>query len=125
MNIQLKSNKVWSKTPENMQEAILQLKKEEKKPRAEQTSSVVFSCIRHILGYTQEELSRVLGVSSKTVSRWEIGDNKPELDFEQFHYLAYELRKHGFDLLSFDCYTLKITAHQAKIINAWAVSINN
>ena len=35
---------------------------------------------RRRLGFTQEQLAERLGVTNKTVSKWELGDSTPDLE---------------------------------------------
>ena len=43
--------------------------------------------IREELGMSQEDLARELGVSSQTVSRWELGKNVPTFTVQQMKAL--------------------------------------
>jgi HTH-type transcriptional regulator/antitoxin HipB len=52
---------------------------------------------RKAAGYSQEALARELGVSLFTVSRWERGANKPDID--TLYRLASTLRIRVADLL--------------------------
>lgn len=51
--------------------------------------------LRNEKGITQEQLAEILGVSGRTVSRWETGNNLPDLDIliEMADYYEVELRE--------------------------------
>jgi DNA-binding transcriptional regulator YiaG len=116
MNITTKANQVWEKTFDNMKECVRLLKEELKKPKTQQNTAQVFKWIRVYLGMTQKEFAILLGVSSKSISRWELGIHIPELTFEQYTIIAYELHKVGIDLMNLDCYFLKATPSEIKTL---------
>lgn len=51
--------------------------------------------LRREKGVTQEQLAEIMGVSGRTVSRWETGSNMPDLDIliEVAEYYGVELRE--------------------------------
>ncbi len=49
--------------------------------------------LRAILGFTQEEFAHLIGVSVRTVSRWERGDNKASFTPGQWKVLMAEMAR--------------------------------
>lgn len=54
--------------------------------------------IRELLGLTQVQFSRLLGVDPKTISRWENGQGKPLFSPGQFRALLEALEPHNITL---------------------------
>lgn len=51
--------------------------------------------LRDELGMSQEEFARQIGTSSRTISRWEAGDNIPTFTIAQMKAIDRLLRSHG------------------------------
>ena len=51
--------------------------------------------LRDELGMSQEDFGRIIGVSVRTVSRWEVGANVPSFTLPQLKALDNLLRTHG------------------------------
>ena len=47
--------------------------------------------IRKQLGMTQKELAEKLGISDKTVSKWECGNSIPDISYLEEPYVAHDL----------------------------------
>jgi DNA-binding transcriptional regulator YiaG len=116
MSITKIAKNVFAKTEDNMSESLAFLKKELKKGKDKQSTKDVFRSIRLYLGLTQEEFADLLGVTSKSISRWERGESVPELTVSQYCTLAYELKKEGIDFFNFNCYRLSGYPEELKII---------
>jgi len=41
-------------------------------------------------GFTQKEVSKIIGVSRKAVSRWELGETRPDYEVAQGLFKLYE-----------------------------------
>ncbi len=52
--------------------------------------------LRDLLGYTQEELSERLGVSSRTIQNWEQGKKIPKTKIDMLRKLASNFPDHNF-----------------------------
>lgn len=120
MDIIKKGNQVAEKDPVNMKNALAVLKREIRKPYEETKTGEMYALIRYSLGLTQHEFAELMGTSVKTISRWENKETKPILTADQFHALAYELKKKGIDILNIKHVKLLVDTNDLKIINSFA-----
>jgi transcriptional regulator with XRE-family HTH domain len=67
----------------------------QRRPSREGVGKSPLKKLRDELGMSQEELARQLGISSRTVSRWEAGDNVPTFTIPQIKALARLLESKG------------------------------
>lgn len=67
----------------------------QRRPSREGMGESALKKLRDELGMSQEELARHLGISSRTVSRWEAGDNVPTFTIPQIKALARLLDSKG------------------------------
>lgn len=125
MDIKYLANNVPEKSMENTQASLKLLQEEMLKPlRQQKPSSVIFKAFRVALGLTQVEFGNLLNVQSRSVSRWETGGAIPNLTYDQFSDLAYELRKIGIDLLRFHCYVILIKPNEYKNVAVSPLALN-
>jgi DNA-binding transcriptional regulator YiaG len=117
MNIEKIAKNVFAKNEANMNESVTFLKRELKKAKHQQSTKDVFRAIRLMMGLTQEEFADLLTVTSKTVSRWELGHCVPELSVSQYSLLAYELKKVNIDFFNLNCYKLSGYPEELKILH--------
>lgn len=121
MGISKKGNNVFEPTPENMNEAVKFLKKQYPVTPSKQSKPEIFKNIRYALGMSQEDFADFLATRARTISRWENGDSKPSLNYEQFTNLSYELAKIGIDV-NYLSIPLDIESTDLKTISSFKIA---
>ena len=68
--------------------------------RNQQAGEAPLKKLRDELDMSQEEFGRHIGVSARTVSRWEAGDSTPTFTVKQMKLLDHLLQLHGRSIQS-------------------------